>query len=160
MYSTQEYEKEKMVSRMKFRVIDKKTGKEAAPYEIALHEEWAKDLCYCDMDGFAILEDGTLILVDECGKFEYCDPERFKVVVEDEKTRGEWEFLGDNLFGCTACGYVANANWLREWKQYTYDDEFPTACPKCGFNIRVKNELNRVSKELNKELNSEEEGGE
>lgn len=76
---------------MKFRVIDKKTGKEADPYEIALHEEWAKELCYCDMDGFAILEDGTLLLVDECGKFEYCDADRFKVVFENERPHGEWE---------------------------------------------------------------------
>lgn len=75
---------------MKFRVIDKKTGKEADPYEIALHEEWAQRLCYCDMDGFAILEDGTLLLVDECGQFEYCDADRFEVVLDDERTHGEW----------------------------------------------------------------------
>jgi len=63
-----------------FIVIDNKTGKEADPYEIALHEDWAKDLCYCDMDGWAIEEDGTLLLVDECGRFAYADRERFKVV--------------------------------------------------------------------------------
>lgn len=74
---------------MKFRVIDKKTGKEADPYEIALHEEWAQRLCYCDMEGFALLEDGTLILVDECGHFEFCDPEGFKVVFEEERPHGE-----------------------------------------------------------------------
>ncbi len=65
-----------------FRVIDNKTGVEADPYEIALHEDWAKDLCYCDMDGFAILEDGCLILCDECGRFEYCPEGRFTVVTE------------------------------------------------------------------------------
>lgn len=63
-----------------FTVIDTKTGKEADEYNIALHEEWAKDLCYCDMDGWAIMDDGTLLLVDECGRFEYADRERFKVV--------------------------------------------------------------------------------
>lgn len=63
-----------------FTVIDTKTGKEADEYEIALHEDWAKDLCYCDMDGWAIMDDGTLLLVDECGRFEYADRERFKVV--------------------------------------------------------------------------------
>ena len=63
-----------------FTVIDHKTGKEADAYEIALHEEWAKGLCYCDMEGFAILEDGSLILCDECGKFVYCDTERFEVI--------------------------------------------------------------------------------
>ena len=63
-----------------FTVIDTKTGKEADEYEIALHEDWAKDLCYCDMDGWAIMDDGTLLLVDECGRFAYADRERFKVV--------------------------------------------------------------------------------
>ena len=63
-----------------FVVIDNKTGEEADTYEIALHEDWAKHLCYCDMDGWAIEEDGTLLLVDECGRFAYADRERFKVV--------------------------------------------------------------------------------
>ena len=57
----------------RFKVIDKKTGKEADPYEIALNEKWAQSLCYCDMEGFFIGEDGTLILADECGKFEYAN---------------------------------------------------------------------------------------
>ena len=63
-----------------FTVIDTKTGKEADEYNIALHEDWAKHLCYCDMDGWAIMDDGTLLLVDECGRFAYADRERFKVV--------------------------------------------------------------------------------
>ena len=63
-----------------FTVIDTKTGKEAEEYEIALHEDWAKHLCYCDMEGWAIENDGTLLLVDECGRFAYADRERFKVV--------------------------------------------------------------------------------
>jgi hypothetical protein len=62
-----------------FIVIDNKTGKEADTYNIALHEDWAKNLCYCDMEGWAIEEDGTLLLVDECGRFAYADRERFKV---------------------------------------------------------------------------------
>ena len=65
-----------------FIVIDKKTGKEADEYEIALHEDWAKHLMYCDMEGFAIKQDGTLILLDECGKFVYCSSDRFEVVPE------------------------------------------------------------------------------
>ena len=65
-----------------FIVIDKKTSKEADEYEIALHEDWAKDLMYCDMEGFAIEQDGTLILLDECGKFAYCPSDRFEVVSE------------------------------------------------------------------------------
>ncbi len=63
-----------------FIVIDNKTGEEADTYNIALHEDWAKHLCYCDMEGWAIEDDGTLLLVDECGRFAYADRERFKVV--------------------------------------------------------------------------------
>lgn len=66
-----------------FHVIDTLTGEEADPYEIALHEDWAKGLVYCDMEGFALQEDGRLILMDECGKFEYCPEGRFKVVWDE-----------------------------------------------------------------------------
>ena len=62
-----------------FIVIDTKTGKEADEYEIALHEDWAKHLCYCDMEGWAIESDGSLLLIDECGQYAFADTERFKV---------------------------------------------------------------------------------
>ena len=66
-----------------FIVIESKTGEEADTYDIALHEDWAKHLCYCDIEGWAIEEDGTLLLVDECGRVAYADRERFKVVWND-----------------------------------------------------------------------------
>ena len=66
-----------------FQVIDHKTGKVASPYHIAMKEKWATGLCYCDMEGFAIGEDGSLMLLDECGNFVYCDRERFEVVWDD-----------------------------------------------------------------------------
>lgn len=69
---------------MKFKVYDNKTGKEAGTYDIALHEEWARSLVYCDMEGFAITEDGDLVLMDECGNVVYCDADRFKVIFEGE----------------------------------------------------------------------------
>ena len=72
--------KEKKEGDGSFVVIDTKTGKEADQYDIALHEEWARHLCYCDMDGWAIQDDGSLLLLDECGRFAYADRERFKVV--------------------------------------------------------------------------------
>ena len=62
-----------------FIVIDNETGEEANPYNIALYEDWAKHLCYCDMEGWAIEDDGTLLLVDECGRVAYADRKRFKV---------------------------------------------------------------------------------
>jgi hypothetical protein len=66
----------------RFTVIDNKTGEYPDLYEIALKEDWAKRLHYCDMDGFAITEDGTLLLMDECGQFVYCPADRFTVVWE------------------------------------------------------------------------------
>ena len=65
-----------------FCVFDKKKNKEADCYKIALKEDWAKCLCYCDMEGFAITQDGMLILLDECGRYAYCPDNRFKVVAE------------------------------------------------------------------------------
>ena len=65
-----------------FCVFDKKKNKEADCYKIALKEDWAKCLCYCDMDGFAIAQDGMLILLDECGRYTYCPDNRFKVAAE------------------------------------------------------------------------------
>ena len=66
-----------------FTVIDATTGKEADEYDIALHEDWAKRLCYCDMEGWAIQNDGSLLLLDECGQYVFADRERFKVVWDD-----------------------------------------------------------------------------
>ena len=68
---------------MRFKVIDKKTGKEADTYKIALKEEWATSLIYCDIEGFAITEDGLLTLADECGNMVYCPDDRFEIVFEE-----------------------------------------------------------------------------
>lgn len=63
-----------------FTVMDKEKGKEADTSAIAAKEEWAKGLCYCDMEGFAVTEDGRLVLLDECGRYEFCPGDRFEVV--------------------------------------------------------------------------------
>lgn len=65
---------------MEFEVKDKKTGKYADVERIARREKWAKDLMYCDMEGFAILQDGQLLLLDECGKYRYCPADRFEII--------------------------------------------------------------------------------
>lgn len=118
---------------MKFKVIDNKTGKEADTYEIALHEEWAKGLVYCDMEGFAITENGDLMLADECGKSVYCDPERFKVVFEDERPHGEWidegfyaDNVGHHVYRCTYC----NEHIVE------YPSELGSYCKYCGSDNR------------------------
>ena len=67
---------------MRFRVIDKKTGKE--PTERVIDNIAKKqNLMLFDIDQFAICEDGSIILLDDCGNVAYCDRKRFKVVVEE-----------------------------------------------------------------------------
>lgn len=63
-----------------FTVIDPETGQEANCERIALNEEWAKDLVYCDVTGFAITEDGCLMMFDDCGSTAYPPLNRFKIV--------------------------------------------------------------------------------
>lgn len=69
----------------RFTVIDTKTGKYPDLQKIALKEDWAMGLMSCDMDGFALEEDGSLILMDECSNYRYCPEGRFKVVIEAEE---------------------------------------------------------------------------
>jgi len=71
------------MDRKGFTVIDKHTGEYPDLRSIARRCKWAKHLIYCDMEGFALTEDGTLILMDECGGIAYCPPDRFKIVWEE-----------------------------------------------------------------------------
>lgn len=66
-----------------FTVIDKKTGEYPDTRKIALEEDWASNLIYCDIEGFAIQEDGNLILTDDCGNTAYCSPDRFEIILEE-----------------------------------------------------------------------------
>ena len=65
-----------------FTVIDKSTGEYPDVEEIALHEDWAQRLVYCDIDSFVISEDGTLMLMDDCGNVAYCPSGRFEVIYQ------------------------------------------------------------------------------
>ncbi len=72
------------MSRNTFTVVDVKTGEYPDLEQIALHEDWAKGLMYCDMEGFALMEDGSLLLLDECGNSRYCPIGRFVIVWDNE----------------------------------------------------------------------------
>ena len=67
-------------SLLEFDVVDTTTGKYPDWERIAREESWAKGLVYCDMDGIAIREDGSLILLDECGNCVSCPPDRFEIL--------------------------------------------------------------------------------
>lgn len=72
---------------MKFKVIDPNTNEEADAEQVVLNEAWADGLMWCDMEGFAIGEDGTLYLMDECGSMRCCPPDRFRVEFEAQPVR-------------------------------------------------------------------------
>lgn len=63
-----------------FTVLDIETGTEPDLEKIAFGEPWAKDLIYCDMEGFVLGADGELYLLDECGNYKPCPSGRFRVV--------------------------------------------------------------------------------
>lgn len=63
-----------------FTVIDKKTGKYPDTYSIARRCKWAKHLMCFDIDGFALMEDGHLVLMDDCSNVAYCPGGRFEIV--------------------------------------------------------------------------------
>ena len=69
---------------MTFKVIDTKTGKEPTSRVV---DNIAKKggLMRMDIDQFFVGEDGSLVLVDDCGNMTYCDTKRFKVVAESEE---------------------------------------------------------------------------
>lgn len=73
---------------VEFFVTDTHTEKYPDLESIARTEEWANGLVYCDMDGFAINEDGMLILQDECGNYRYCPHDRFsiRIIIEADRT--------------------------------------------------------------------------
>ena len=64
---------------LEFDVVDTKTGQYPDWECIATTEDWADGLVYCDIDGIAILEDGSLILLDECGNCAPCPRDRFEI---------------------------------------------------------------------------------
>ena len=77
-----------MAETPKFKVADPTTGETPDLAEVALHEEWAKDLMYCDMEGFALCEDGALILMDECGNYRCAPPGRFSITSDEPRETG------------------------------------------------------------------------
>ena len=67
-----------------FTVIDKTTGKAPELEQIVLaaqkaKEEWAKGLVHCDIVGFGVLEDDTLIVCDDCGNYAFPPAHRFEI---------------------------------------------------------------------------------
>lgn len=70
-----------------FKVIDKRTGREPIfDFNHIFREKWFKESgCCCDIDGWYLGDDGTLILLDDYGNVAYPPADRFKVIFEIEE---------------------------------------------------------------------------
>ena len=69
---------------MSFQVLDKNTMKEVSLDDFV---ELARNngLMEFDLDGFALQEDGTLLLCDECGRFTYIPREEKYIIRVKER---------------------------------------------------------------------------
>lgn len=70
---------------MLFTVIDKRTGHEPIfDHNHIFKEKWFKQssLIWCDISGWALDEDGSLMLVDDCNNIAYPPVDRFKVLFD------------------------------------------------------------------------------
>ena len=68
---------------MTFKVIDTKTGNEPTG-KVLTRLARTGGLLEFDIDQFFVGEDGSVILMDDCGNSMYIDMTRFKVVTESE----------------------------------------------------------------------------
>ena len=77
---------------MNFQVLDKKTMKEVNLddfTELAINN----DLMEFDIEGFALQEDGTLLLCDECGRFAYVPrEEKYIIRVKERFGTSDYEY--------------------------------------------------------------------
>ena len=85
-------------------------------------------------------EKALQIIWDRCQHSK--ETEKALEVLQEERPHGEWK-RGQGSYGfpvheCSKCGFHGNQLWH--------------FCPSCGASMRVKYELNRVSKELNSEI--------
>ena len=68
--------------------------------------------------------DMAQVLAYECGKAE--------------RKKGKWDFIGFQMFRCTACKHVFSQDSLEGWRTYTYEPTFPIFCPNCGAEMAEK----------------------
>ena len=77
---------------MNFQILDKKTMKEVGLDDFtALARN--NNLMEFDLEGFALQEDGTLLLCDECGRFAYVPrEEKYIIRVKERFGTSDYEY--------------------------------------------------------------------
>ena len=55
---------------------------------------------------------------------------------QSEQEKGEWSFIGDNLFECTCCRTMYTTQQLAGLRNNLADPYAPNFCPNCGADMR------------------------
>lgn len=54
----------------------------------------------------------------------------------EPRKKGKWDFMGWQMFQCSECKHMFTQDFLKSWKEYTYESHFPPFCPNCGAYMR------------------------
>ena len=115
-----------------FTVLEKNENRYPDLEKVALEEEWADGLIYCDMEGFAIGEDGNLYLLDECGKYRSVPYGRFRVFPIPSETPNVCPFCGSNKIEIAKAEKPAYEYWKEEWHKNGTEPAKRCECKWCG----------------------------
>ena len=98
-----------------YKVLDKKTGKDVLDEMEELGIEYKDRLIACDMYGIAMMDDGSLVLMDECSNYVDLPKDRFEIEWYPEAVK---QGLVDEM--------------IRTSKAYGYP------CKEAGMTVKVK----------------------
>ena len=112
---------------MTFKIIDKKTGKEPTD-RVITNIAKKQGLIAIRIDQFAIMEDGQIILLDDCGRAAYLDMNRFEVrwdngwiPCSERLPEDEQEILFSTKTGRTHSGKYHDDGSANQW--YSHRDK-------------------------------------
>ena len=128
------------MSNLPFKVLHP-NGEEWTYEEIEDHAyDHCKHVSFCDIEGFAINEDGDLLITDELGNFEYLNSEEFVVAI-NERTCCDISHDSLPVFQCSECGYFLTIRDDYDYTMWhgTFDAlDMPRYCPNCGAKVEQK----------------------
>ena len=56
--------------------------------------------------------------------------------MEEERKKGKWNFIGNNMYECTNCRRVYTVRQFEAMRNYNRDPLNPNFCPNCGADMR------------------------